>query len=88
MNKLVVVAGCLTAAFSLTGCSSDHQPKVINGKVDVEYMDLNERLSSVKDPGYQFVKDPDTKCEYIIVRNNSGIGVTPRIGEDGKPICR
>lgn len=45
------------------------------------------------DSRVQVVIDPETHCEYIVLpaknyNSQTGYAVTPRLGRDGKQICR
>lgn len=56
-------------------------------KKDQRFMVLSREGGALKDDGIrQILVDKETGVNYLMVKSGYGLGLTPLLGQDGKPI--
>ena len=77
MKRGLVIAGGLLMSLTLIACGSDEESvKADDGMFSGGVISDNEILI-----------DNETGCEYIQSKNGHGISITPRLDENGNPMC-
>ena len=78
MKRGLVVAGGLLMSLTLIACGSDEESvKANDGKFSGGY----------KYAGNSILIDNETGCHYIQSEHTYALSITPRLDENGKPMC-
>ncbi len=76
-------AFCLFGAIALTGCDRfESQP--------INATNVEGKVRSSRNGGEEVRvwRDPETGCQYLLWERRQRGAMTPRLGSDGKPICK
>lgn len=72
MNKLLLVLGASTVLLTACGSANDTQN--------------NDEVSDTQ-ASIEVYTDKETKCQYLLYTDFKMGGITPRLDNEGKPIC-
>ena len=81
MKKVIaMIAFCGVVLMILISCSRAENKEPVKNKFDYTYYDG----SKMGYPIFYIMHDNENNQDYIIVKNNEGVSITPRLKKDGE----
>ncbi|MFY0516311.1 DUF6440 family protein [Lysinibacillus sp. UGB7] len=86
-----ILAG-LSLCILLTGCSTPYVETKADDNGEVSEQKTPKTVSSITQisqlkRGFYFYVDEETGCQYIIYKDDGDGGITPRLNNNGQPMC-